>query len=252
MPYGVLHSERKEWRRAKEDIITGIQSGDPAALDALHASYREAVEREAETFFAGSSRRSTTSAYASRPRSRSSPTTASRGASATTTSRRSRARTTCTAPTSTTRSSACRSSLPPRALEPAVVASQVSLVDLMPTLLELADAPIDGLDGSSLLPLAAGRRRATARHSSSAPTRGAVSQVALRQPPWKLTVHIQSGDEEAYRFDVDPGELSSRPDDVPGQLRERLYAELETVSRQTLTAEEQALVEQRLSDLGYL
>ena len=53
MPYGVLHSERKEWRRAKEDIITGIQSGDPAALDALHASYREAVEREAETFFAG-------------------------------------------------------------------------------------------------------------------------------------------------------------------------------------------------------
>ena len=53
MPYGVLHSERKEWRQAKEDIITGIQSGDPAALDALYASYRQAVERESETFFAG-------------------------------------------------------------------------------------------------------------------------------------------------------------------------------------------------------
>ena len=42
---------------------------------------------------------------------------------------------------------------------------------------------------------------------------------------------MQSGEEEAYRLDEDPGELVSRPDDVPGELRERLYAELETVSR---------------------
>ena len=63
---------------------------------------------------------------------------------------------------------------------------------------------------------------------------------------------MESGEEEAYRLDDDPGELESRPDDVPGELRERLYAELETVSRKALTAEEQALVEQRLSDLGYL
>ena len=53
MPYGVLHSERKEWRQAKEDIIAGIQSGDPVALEALYASYHQAVERESETFFAG-------------------------------------------------------------------------------------------------------------------------------------------------------------------------------------------------------
>ena len=63
---------------------------------------------------------------------------------------------------------------------------------------------------------------------------------------------MESGEEEAYRLDDDPGELESRPGDVPGELRERLYAELETVSRKTLTVEEQALVEQRLSDLGYL
>ena len=37
-----------------------------------------------------------------------------------------------------------------------------------------------------------------------------------------------------------------------GDVRERLYAELESVSRQALSAEEEALVEQRLSDLGYL
>ena len=41
-------------------------------------------------------------------------------------------------------------------------------------------------------------------------------------------------------------------DEVPGDIRERLYAELESVSRQELSAAEQALVEQRLSDLGYL
>ena len=62
----------------------------------------------------------------------------------------------------------------------------------------------------------------------------------------------QSGEEQAYRLDDDPGELVNRADEVPGDMRERLYAELETVSRQELSAAEQALVEQRLSDLGYL
>ena len=212
MPYGVLHSERREWRQAKEDIITGIQSGDPAALDALYASYREAVERESETFFAGflqalddlGLREQTAIALVADhgeswgerydDKSEIQGTYHMHGADL--------------------YDEVVRVPLILAApgVEPAVAASQVSLVDLMPTMLELA----------------------------------------LRQPPWKLTVHVQSGDEEAYLLDVDPGELSSRPDDVPGELRERLYAELETVSRQTLTAEEEALVEQRLSDLGYL
>jgi arylsulfatase A-like enzyme len=137
-------------------------------------------------------------------------------------------------------------------LEPTVVPSQVSLVDLLPTMLELAEAPIDGLDGSSLLPLARGSEAGDRPALIVGTDKGAVSQLALRQPPWKLTVHVQSGEEEAYRLDVDSGEVTSRSDDVPGELRERLYAELETVSRQALTAEEEALVEQRLSDLGYL
>ena len=82
MPYGVLHSKRKEWKRAKEDIIAGIQSGDPAALEALRESYREAVQRNPSSTLPASSRRSMSSACASRRPSRSSPTTASRGASA--------------------------------------------------------------------------------------------------------------------------------------------------------------------------
>ena len=252
MPYGVLHSERKEWRRAKEDIITGIQSGDPAALDALYASYREAVERESETFFAGflqalddlGLREQTAIAFVAdhgeswgeryEDKSEIQGTYHMHGADL--------------------YDEVVRVPLILAApgLDPAVVASQVSLVDLMPTMLELADAPIDGLDGSSLLPLARGEDAGDRPAFIVGTDKGAVSQLALRQPPWKLTVHVQSGEEEAYALDVDPGELSSRPDDVPGELRERLYAELETVSRHALTAEEQALVEQRLSDLGYL
>ena len=252
MPYGVLHSERKEWRRAKEDIITGIQSGDPAALDELYASYREAVERESETFFAGflqalddlGLREQTAIVFVADhgeswgerydDKSQIQGTYHMHGADL--------------------YDEVVRVPLLLAApgLETAVVASQVSLVDLMPTLLELADAPIDGLDGMSLLPLARGSDAGERFALIVGTDKGAVSQLALRQPPWKLTVHLRSGEEEAYRLDVDPGETTSRPDDVPGELRERLYTELEAVSQQALTAEEEALVEQRLSDLGYL
>ncbi len=134
----------------------------------------------------------------------------------------------------------------------AVIPSQVSLVDLMPTLLELADAPIDGLDGRSLLPVVESAERDDRPAFIAGTDKGAVSQLALRQPPWKMTVHVQSGEEQAYRLDEDAGELVDRANEVPGEVRERLYAELETVSRRELSAEEEALVEQRLSDLGYL
>jgi arylsulfatase A-like enzyme len=252
MPYGVLHSERKEWRRAKEDIIAGIQSGDPAALDALYASYRDAVERESETFFAGflqalddlGLREQTAVAFVADhgeswgerydDKTDVKGTYHMHGADL------------------YDEVVSVPLILAAPGLKPAVVASQVSLVDLMPTMLELADAPIDALDGMSLLPLARGSKEGDHPALVVGTDKGTVSQLALRQPPWKLTVHVHSGEEEAYRLDVDPGELTSLPDEVPGEIRERLYAELETVSRQALTAEEEALVEQRLSDLGYL
>jgi arylsulfatase A-like enzyme len=247
MPYGVLHSEAKEWRRAKHDIIEGIQSGDPVALDALYASYREAVERESETFFAGllqalddlGLREQTAIAFVSDH----GESWGERYAD------KSQVRGTYHMHGADLYDEVVRVPLILAApgLEPAVVKPQVRLVDLMPTLLELAGAPIDGLDGSSLLDVEEDRPALIVGTD-----KGAVSQLALREPPWKLTVHVQSGEEEAYRLDVDPLELESRPDEVPGELRERLYRELETVSRQALTAEEQALVEQRLSDLGYL
>ena len=253
MPYGVLHAQHKEWRQAKEDIIAGIQSGDPDALEALRGSYRQSVERESEQHFAGflqaladlGLRDTTSIAFVSDH----GESWGERYADKT------QVKGTYHMHGADLYDEIVRVPLilsVPGRLEPAVVPSQVSLVDLMPTLLELADAPIDGLDGTSLLPLAEGNEQGDRPSFVVGTDKGAVSQLALRQPPWKLVVHLQSGEEEAYELDSDPHELSSRPDDVPCELRERLYAELESVSRETLTAEEEALVEQRLSDLGYL
>ena len=52
--------------------------------------------------------------------------------------------------------------------------------------------------------------------------------------------------------DEDPRERHSRPDDVPGELREELYAELESAERRELSREDEELVTGRLRDLGYL
>ena len=253
MPYGVLHSQRKEWRKAKEDIIAGIQAGDPVALEALRDGYRRSVERESEQHFAGflqalddlSLRDSTLIAFVSdhgeswgeryADKAQVKGTYHMHGADL--------------------YDEIVRVPLilsAPGRLEATVVFSQVSLVDLMPTLLDLADAPIDGLDGTSLLPVVEGEEQGDRPALIVGTDKGAVSQLALREPPWKLVVDLRSGKEQAYRLDEDPHELLSRPDDVPGALRERLYTEREGVSREALTAEEEALVEQRLSDLGYL
>jgi hypothetical protein len=74
----------------------------------------------------------------------------------------------------------------------------------------------------------------------------------VRRPPWKLTVHVESGEEEAYRLDRDPRERESVPGEVPGELRERVYEELEGLEQPELTADEEAAVTSRLTDLGYL
>ena len=52
MPYDILHSERKDWLAAKEEVIGGIQSDSASALEATREAYRQAVERQSETLFA--------------------------------------------------------------------------------------------------------------------------------------------------------------------------------------------------------
>ena len=82
MPYDILHSERKDWLAAKQEVIGGIQSDSRVALEATREAYRKAVERQSETLVAAILEELEASVSARRPRSRSSPTTASRGVSA--------------------------------------------------------------------------------------------------------------------------------------------------------------------------
>ncbi len=140
----------------------------------------------------------------------------------------------------------------PGRLEPGVVWSQVRSVDLMPTLLELAGIDVPEIDGASLVPLAEGAEEGDRLAVIAGTDKGALSQLAVRMPPWKLIHHVDTGREEAYRLDVDPRERTSRPADVPIELRDHLYQELESAERRELTEEEEATVEARLADLGYL
>jgi arylsulfatase A-like enzyme len=252
MPYDILHAERKEWLAAKDAIIAGIQSGDAAALEELREGYARSVERSSETFLAGflaeldalGLREDTVLAFVSdhgeswgerfRDKEAVKGTYHMHGA--------------------TVYDEIVEVPLvvtAPGRIDPGVVRSQVSLVDLAPTLLDLAGAPLDGVDGGSLVPLVEGADEDRDAWIVATDA-GRVSQLALRRPPWKLTVHVQSGEEEAYRLDVDPRERHSVPDDAPGELRERLYGELETVEQPELSAEDAARVSSRLADLGYL
>jgi arylsulfatase A-like enzyme len=140
----------------------------------------------------------------------------------------------------------------PGALDAATVYSQVRSVDLAPTLLELAGIPQPDLDGESLLTLVRGQEEGDRPAVMAGTDMGALTKLAVRMPPWKLILHVESGEEEAFRLDVDPRELESRPADVPPMLRDLLFRELESAERRELTEEEEATVSRRLADLGYL
>lgn len=251
MPYDVLHSEKREWKAAKEEILAGIQSDSASALEALRESYKQAVERESETVFASflqaldelGLREQTALAFLSDHGESWGERFADKQA----------VQGTYHMHGATLYDEIVQVPLILSApgVEPSEIGSQVSLVDVMPTLLDLAGAPLDGLDGRSLLPVAAGEERGDRPAVIARTDKGVVSQLALRVPPWKLIFDMRSGAEEAYRLDLDPRERESRTD-APEELRARLQAELEGVPRESLSAEEEAVVEKRLADLGYL
>lgn len=253
MPYDVLHSERREWLAAKQEIIDGIQSDSAAALEALHEGYRRAVEHQSEVLLASfleelealGLTESTAVAFV-----------ADHGESW---GERVRVKTevqgTYHLHGSTLFDEIAEVPLilsAPGRLAPAVVTSQVRTVDVTPTLLDLAGTALDGTDGRSLVPLATGAETGHRPAVIAGTDRGALTQLALRLPPWKLLTRLDTGIEEAYDLVADPREQRSVPGQVPAELRAALYAELERVVATDLSAAEEALVETRLRDLGYL
>ncbi len=139
----------------------------------------------------------------------------------------------------------------PGRVEPCVVTSQVSTVDVLATVLELAGLPSADSDGVSLLAAARGEEPDRAVYCATS-DRGVLSQFGVRRPPWKLIRHLADDREEAYRLDIDPRELVDRAGDAPEDLRYLLQSELESIEHRELSDEEQAAVVARLTDLGYL
>ena len=248
MPYDILHSERRDWLGAKQEVIGGIQADSASALEATREGYRRAVERQSETLVASlleeleslGLRENTVFAFLSDHGESWGERFASKedvqgvyhmhGA--------------------TLYDEIVHVPLilsAPGQLEPGVVTEQVRSIDLMPTLLELTDVPSGELDGVSLFEEEGDRPAVIAGTD-----KGALTKLAVRMPPWKLILHVESGEEEAYNLELDPRELDSRPADVPSELRELVFAELESAERRALTEEEEATVAKRLADLGYL
>jgi arylsulfatase A-like enzyme len=253
MPYDILHAERKEWLAAKEELMLGIQSNTASGLEAFREAYRGAVETMSEQVLASllgelddlGLREQTAFAFVSDHGESWGERFADKedvkgiyhmhGAAL--------------------YDEVVQVPLivsAPGSLDSGVVWSQVRSVDLMPTLLELAGIPVPEIDGDSLLPLARGEEEGDRLAVIAGTDKGALSQLAVRMPPWKLVHHVDTGREEAYRLDVDPRERTSRPADVPLELRDVLYQELESAEQRELTEEEEATVEARLADLGYL
>ena len=253
MPYDILHSERKDWLAAKQEVIAGIQADSASALEATREAYRLAVERQSEVLVAslleeleslGLSDQTVLAFLSDHGESWGERFL-----------EKSEVKGVYHMHGATVYDEIVHVPLilsAPGRLDSGSVYSQVRSVDLMPTLLELAGVPAPEMDGASLLPLVEGEEEGDRTAFIAGTDMGALSGLAIRRPPWKLILDIESGKEEAYRLDSDPRERESRPQDVPPELRELLFQELETAERRELTEEEEATVSRRLADLGYL
>ncbi|MGH3034383.1 MAG: sulfatase family protein [Gaiellaceae bacterium] len=254
MPYNVRHADQKDWKAAKREFIERIRGNRADDLEACREAYRQAVEYQSETLVASlletleqlGAGEDTVVAFGADHGESWGERFADKeevqgvyhlhGANL--------------------HDEILQVPLilsAPGRLEPGVVRSQVRTVDLMPTLLELAglfSAP--GVDGESLLPLVRGEEVGDRLAVSVTSDRGVPSQLAVRRPPWKVIRRLASDEEEAYRLDVDPRERENRSAEAPADLRAALDAEAADIELHELTAEEEAVIERRLADLGYL
>ena len=255
MPYDVRHAQREDWRAAKRQMLETIRANTADGLEALREAYRAAAEHQSEVLFASlleelerlGVRDRTAVAFLSDH----GESWGERYAN------KEEVRGVYHLHGATLYDEIMRVPLllsAPGRIEPCVVADQVRSVDVAPTLIELCGVGEGALgDGVSLLPLIDGRERGDRDAVLATTDRGRLTQLGIRRPPWKLIRHLEEGRNEAYRLDLDPRERVDRAEEAPPELAAAVNAlELEHVAGPELTAEEEAVIARRLSNLGYL
>jgi arylsulfatase A-like enzyme len=110
-----------------------------------------------------------------------------------------------------------------------VVGTPIPLLDLMPTLLDVAGAPLpDPMRGESLLPVLQGGDPAAKSIYTECPARRtAYDDKALRQGDYKLVYNVKLDCTELYNLRLDPGEQRDLSDREPGRtaiMRDELRA----------------------------
>jgi arylsulfatase A-like enzyme len=138
------------------------------------------------------------------------------------------------------------------------VAGIVSLVDVMPTILHLAQAPAPRMDGMSLVPLLPpgelALRSPVFSEAGSAETVHTTDLVRARSTSHACTRHVTSGELECYDLAHDAGERSRLPADaVPASLVQALDAFVARPARTSATAGTgpDAATRRNLEALGY-
>ncbi len=144
---------------------------------------------------------------------------------------------------------------------PRRVEEVVELAQIVPTVLEEAGAPDPGgLAAESLRPLLAGGDAGGASGASLSEAELIPNYIGcLREKEWKFIGEERPGREALYELGADPGErrnvLAAHPR-VADRLREKWFERrrggVRAARAQKLSAEDEALVEARLRDLGYL
>jgi arylsulfatase A-like enzyme len=147
----------------------------------------------------------------------------------------------------------------PRALKPAnrVYSSQVRLIDIFPTLIDLSNGSMpDHVRGKSLLPILRGEDEADRPAVIESFSR---IDFALRWKGWKYMLNKETGQEKLYRYLDDPGENRMVLDEYPGTAQEmRSYIDNHVQNLRIFENTNQVEVPDspemlaRLRDLGYV
>jgi arylsulfatase A-like enzyme len=134
-----------------------------------------------------------------------------------------------------------------------VVDDQVRLIDVMPTVLELARLDSPRVSGRSLLPLLEGRPPG---HSEQAVIEfNNPAGVALRERDWKY-IRLVDGRVELYHLADDPGERRNLAKEAPGELARFELRVLDILARRRSLAAPRVPLDadaiERLKALGYV